>query len=558
MKIKDLIIYTTDFISIIFLFILFIWIFMEMKCVSLIYDRIFNHIFAQKFQPIQDIILNRNFCPEEKMYPLLNYTFLGIADSCYNITEHTVKKGLCKVKDTNLINIPKINKKVFSIWRDKMLCAKFFEETIDKTKTFEFKDYIKNEKCSEGFKQCGHINRESINQRIHKIVCVKNNLECPLNFITMTENISEYTNSSEYQIHQFHKRYLVTSNKKISNSIVTKMRIAEGVFPCYEHSEYSNTTSQFPTMNKIYYYGCSSNDRNETDIPFVPDPMINFDYERSLLINQGYDVNYKKLDVIPKERVLKDNDLNIEYSNLPNLTNWQQDIYTGNFNLFYKDTYIFKDECHFDEYEDTIKNFKTIQAWKVLAITFNLILFILLTAYIIIRANAIKKDRTYYTAFWSRFLLGLLWIGFNVIIFNNFEYFEKMDKFDENLAACLDDVTKAILYNHDINLVMADYTKFFSKEKFYILIYLAFCLIKIIIQSVFHYRNKEVDNFINNNLKELNILSNDNDNLSNDNNINNNDEVDLNNNNNNDNDINNENININNLINNFNFNNSNN
>ena len=117
----------SDIISIFAAFGLFIWIFIEMKCVAIVYDRILNNLFIKDFNPVQKITLNRNTCQEKGMYSLINYTFPGIPESCYNSASKKVSSGKCKTKNESLINIQEIDKKNFSIWRNKIMCASYFE-----------------------------------------------------------------------------------------------------------------------------------------------------------------------------------------------------------------------------------------------------------------------------------------------------------------------------------------------------------------------------------------------------------------------------------------------
>ena len=63
----------SDILSILIAFTLFIWIFIEMKCVAIVYDRILNNIFKKDFTPVQRISLGRNRCQEDNMTSLKNY-----------------------------------------------------------------------------------------------------------------------------------------------------------------------------------------------------------------------------------------------------------------------------------------------------------------------------------------------------------------------------------------------------------------------------------------------------------------------------------------------------
>ena len=85
-----------------------------MKCVEIVYDRILNNLFIKYFNPVQKITLNRNYFQENGMYFLINYTFPGIPESCYDTASKKVSSRKCKTKNESLINIQKIDKKFFN------------------------------------------------------------------------------------------------------------------------------------------------------------------------------------------------------------------------------------------------------------------------------------------------------------------------------------------------------------------------------------------------------------------------------------------------------------
>ena len=72
-----------------------------MKCVAIIYDRILNNLFIKDFNPVKKISLNRNLCQESDMYSLINYTFPGIPESCYNAKTNKFPHFLIPLHDDN-------------------------------------------------------------------------------------------------------------------------------------------------------------------------------------------------------------------------------------------------------------------------------------------------------------------------------------------------------------------------------------------------------------------------------------------------------------------------
>ena len=447
-----------------------------MKCVAIVYDRILFNLFIKDFNPVQKIILGRNSCQEKNMFPLLNYTFPGIPESCYDSNTKTVTKKSCPEKNEDLQNIEEIPKKNFTIWRNKIICGNYFN--YDKS-FYQLKDYNKDkDNCDDGYKKCGHINKEVEKERLHKILCVKKDIECPLNYIDVTSDISSYKNS-DYNISSFDNGYfLVTSNKITDNGIITKLKIAEGQYPCYEKGKYSNNTLQFPTINNIDNFNCNSGKVDENVEMKNSEIRILGDEEEDRLISEGYDVRYTIFDTLPKYTVLTDNDFDYSYSNLPNLTNWNQDMYIGKFHLFRQDAHIIKEECEkIDIYESNIEALKKVQASRVIFALFHIIIYVILFSIL----GLIKVILAWRHSLLFGIKIGISFIIFGVnyyLIYSSKEYIQNLGNYHDTLENCLDEVAKAILHNHDINKIIDELNNFYEKEEIFWLIYIFFNFIE--------------------------------------------------------------------------------
>ena len=466
----------SDIISILIAFALFVWIFIEMKCVAIVYDRILNNIFIKDFNPVQTITLYRNECQDKNLFSLINYSFPGIPESCYDSKSKTVTKGLCTEQNGNLKNLKEIEQKNFTIWRNKIICGNYFEYD---TSFYKLKDYIKDiDNCDDGYKICGHINKDVEIEKLHKILCVKNNIECPLNYIAITNNISSY-NNSDYNISSFENGYfLVTSNKNTSNGIITKLKIAEGEYPCYEKGRYSNSTLQFPTINNINNFNCSTGKIDENpEIKNIELTNLDDD-EKDKLISEGYDIRYTIFDTLQKYTVLADNDYDYSYSRLPNLSNWNQDMYTGNFHLFLQDSYMVKEECEkIDFYESNIITLKNVQASRVIFALFHIIIYIILFSVL----GLIKVILAWRHSLLFGIKIGLSFIIFGInyfLIYSSKQYIQNLGNFHDNLDNCLDEVAKAILNNHDINEIINELKDFYDNEDILWYIYIFFNFIE--------------------------------------------------------------------------------
>lgn len=461
----------SDILSILIAFVLFIWTFMEMKCVAIVNDRIINSVFIKDFNPIQTISLGRNLCQEKDMFSLINYTFPGIQKFCYNTYTRKIETD-CTEGKTNISNIEEIQDKNFTIWRNKIMCTKYFEYN---NSTYKFIQYDEEADCGSDYKKCGTLN-ENQNINLYKILCVKNNIECPLNFIEITNDKTPYESSTDYDIKSFENGYyLITSNKKTSNGIITKIKIAEGEYPCYERDRYSNTTSQFPKINNLEYFNCSSNSNNksteESELRLLDEK------EDNDLIKQGYDIRYKKFDTRIKRDVLIENDFDYSYSRLPNLTNWKQDMYTSNFTLFYLNSFIIKEECtDFESLEKSIIKLKNVQGSRVLFALFHILIYVILFSIL----GLIKVILAWRHSLLFGIKVGLSFIIFGInfgLIYSSEIYIEDLKKF-ENLGSCLDAVSQALLYNHDIEFILKELSNFYYWEKIVWYIYVFFNFIE--------------------------------------------------------------------------------
>lgn len=454
----------SDILSILIAFWLFAWIFIEMKCVAIIYDRIIDNQFVTNFHPVQNISLNRGQCEEKNKYSLINYTFPGIQESCYFQSNDSVEPFECSSEGVTIEEIPEKN---FTIWRDRIMCASYFEYDEN---SYKIINYTNDCGDSNEYKNCGGINIKIINDTHYtylKKLCVKQSIECPLNFIAITDDISQYNNDNYTKLLFDNDYYLVTSNKNISGGILTKISIAEGKLPCYERGKYSNETVQFPTINKKEDFNCNcsrSNNSVETDKD----------------IEEGYDIRSISFDHLPKNRVLTDNDYDYAYSHLPsNISDWKvSDFNYSIFSLFYQSSFTVIEDCqNFDTYETNVTKLRKIQIFRVIFALAHILIYVLLFSIL----GLIKVILA-----WRHSLLFGIKIGISFVIFGiNYGYIYVSKKclyqlkdFRENLKSCLDKVSLAILDNHDIEDIREDSKKLYFYEELVWYIYAFFNLIE--------------------------------------------------------------------------------
>ena len=465
----------SDILSILIAFTLFIWIFIEMKCVAIVYDRILNNIFKKDFTPVQRISLGRNRCQEDNMTSLINYIFPGIKGNCYDNSTGLFlgEDKTCQKGNENLINIEEVRQTNITIWRNKMLCARNFDY---KQPIYKFMEYEEGKDCEEGYKSCGHINRDVENEKMHKILCLKKEEDCPLNFISIEKDISKYLGQpGKYNISSLDNNYyLITSNNHSDNEIITQIVVSEGIYPCIEKGKYSNSTPQFPTIINSNNFNCKPTKIDDKKTNHAKNDLRTLDEE---LIEEGYDIRYIKFDNLTKNIVFTDNDLNYAYNKLPNVSNWKQDMNSSYFNLFYLTKFMVKDACkNFDKLQNNIDSLKTIQAYRVVFALFHIIIYVILFSVL----GLIKVILAWRHSMLFGIKVGLSFIIFvinYVFIYYSENYVENLGEFD-SLKECLDEVSIKILTNHDIKSILDELNEFYKFEKIVWYIYIFFNFIE--------------------------------------------------------------------------------
>lgn len=344
-----------DMLLVLFSFILFVCSFLEVRNVIQLDTKVMNNIFMKNLEPIENISLGRNWCDNSKgYYSLFNYTFAGVNENCYNNITHKFLNKSCSLTN-NTIPIEAIPEKTLSIWRDKNICVKRMQNTTSNLK-------IVKDKCPEDYNQCGFINSISTknDEQTRKILCVKNIIQCPINFFAIT-NETEHYNSSYTKVELFNGTKLVFSNKRVDNVIPIDFKISEGSYPCLETERRSNLTVQFPLLNNLDIFNC-----NRSHYSIEPD-------------NTGYDTRYTKVDTVSKEQFFQDNDLDLDYRELPKLNGvWESDIEAANYSMFYRDFYNDKENCEgFIEFETTLSKERFLLYLKLVINLSNIIVMVL-------------------------------------------------------------------------------------------------------------------------------------------------------------------------------------
>lgn len=452
--------------------IIFLLCFLETKNILLIDNKMLSGIFTKNFEPVINITLGRNKCYEKLNYfPVINYTFGGIDQSCYFKNSETYKNlTSCKKEDLEKggINIEKIEEKKIQIWRDKNMCIKrtinLNQTSIENGTEISKKkfDIIQNEKdCNEGYIECGKLSNRTkklcmLNEKL------KNNEtnECPLNKIEITDNITDYNDDEKYKILDFIDGYkMVISNKFPDGNIILDFKISEGEFPCLEVERFSNLTKVFPTLKNIKYYGCNYN-QSKGDI---------HPYEKYL---DGFDDRYIKIDSITKQILFRDNDLDLNYRELPTIYDknnniiWKNDIDISNFSLFYRDYYNDKENCdNFIIFEKNTVSLNESQYWRLFASLCNILILVVFISILGLMQVVIAIYHTLFFSFKIFFSYTVLFVNL-YLISKSEKSLPSLIEFIDNSKNCFDKQSIEIIRRYKIRQLADDLKDLYKYEKY--------------------------------------------------------------------------------------------
>ncbi len=460
--------------------VIFLICFLEMKNIILIKNKMLSGVFTRNFEPVINITLGRSKCYEKnEFYPIINYTFSGVDQDCFLREKGKFKnKSKCtekEIKEKKGINIDPIEFKKIQIWRDKNMCSKITKNKSQKvendTKIEQplFLIIKKNDECKKNYKMCGYITNKS------KKLCMlekgdnKTN-ECPINYIKITNNITNYTNTPKYHILDFIDGYkMVFSNQVTEGNIIFDFKISEGEFPCLEIERFANLTKIFPKLKNYDYYGCNSTENG-----------ISHPNEKYL---DGYDDRYIKIDTISKQMLFRDNDLDLNYRELPKLDInnsiivWENDIDKANFSLFYRDFYNDKENCqNYRIFDDNILFLNKYQYLRLIGSLCNILILVILISVLGLMQVVIA---VYHTLFFScKIVFSYSIFTFNfIVIEKSLKILPSIINFINNSTICYDKQSIEIIRRYNIIELSKNLVKLYEVEKY---CWIAYCIFNFV------------------------------------------------------------------------------
>lgn len=238
--------------------------------------------------PLSDLEYSK-YCSDEK-FLLSIYTVPGTVSgcSCVNVSnyiykqgnKHLVFKGKCKTNNTlnGCISISNYSSVNLNKWHSKVFCSKKY------TSSNGYKKYFKNsvgkdEKCENGYKNCGKLDD------MGNYLCLPKNESCPVNDIQILNEKND--NLTDYEFYKIGNKYLYFTNKSIDKPIITKLKAAEGKL-CNSRGYYHTYYPQFILDENFEKYGC-----------------------RYKIMESMFDESISKLDSITKNELYLDNNLSM-------------------------------------------------------------------------------------------------------------------------------------------------------------------------------------------------------------------------------------------------------
>ena len=242
----------------------------------------------------------------------------GTVDGCSCLSKDgsgTLERKICSESDISkgCTNITAISSMNYTIWKGKQFCYDN-KENINYTVLLN-SSVNSNKTCPEGQKQCGLLDTLA-----HKF-CVKNEDNCPINYITVNENETFAIENKTYKFTSIKlndNKYLHYTNEAFDSYIISQLSVSDGDI-CIDPSE---VNLQFETYLLNYYesYGCS----------------LKYD-------NKTYNENYKQIDKANKYTVMNENGI---IAKIGTTVFYSPDILKENQTFLYQSSYMgIKKEC---------------------------------------------------------------------------------------------------------------------------------------------------------------------------------------------------------------------
>ena len=437
----------TDALLLFLAFIIFIDSVLDMKDTVLLKQKLMNRIFQNTgLPPIEKISVSRNFCDKDNDYfSFFNYTFPGVLGGSFNKLTYKFSDSRCVVGDQNFrycVNIPRIKPQYMSVWEDKVMCLKRYDqESFDK-----YRIISKNEMCPIGYRKCGFYNQ------YEDIICMSQELPCPINSIEFKTKSKINPLDTTYDYFKLdNDNYLVVSNNITENILPIDFIVAE-YYPCLEveRISYNPKYPIYPRMNNLNLFNCQKD--------------LNSTYSNSTDYDEIFDKRYQKLYSLPKKNFFFDNDLFKKYSALPDIKNWKNDMNYANYTISMRSYISVNLTCSslddFNNFKSSLEKLKIMKFTQMVLALLNVFLlcfFISLLSLVKIIKRWLHTILTLIKIIFSAFYLI-----YNIILsYQNFDITLSLNHYlTEVLPYCVDKYVNSgmiiydVLHNiRDVNLV---------------------------------------------------------------------------------------------------------
>ena len=216
--------------------------------------------------PINDLSYSAD-CNEK--YSGILYTFPGSHYGCscighkYNTGSDSNNYGIDEVnplscssykydRSNKCLDIGDIDEQKLYFWDTAKFCSKKYEIKESGLNGYLLllnNSVLETEECEKGYKKCGKLDD------IGNYLCVKENDDCPINDIKVTDSKQPDLENLNYSYFLINNKYFYYSNTS-DKPVITKLKVAEEGKLCINKGYYFTKYPQYILDNKFEYYGC--------------------------------------------------------------------------------------------------------------------------------------------------------------------------------------------------------------------------------------------------------------------------------------------------------------
>ena len=164
---------------------------------------------------------------------------------------YEVNPGSCNKNQTynGCIKVPNYDSKKLYFWEGRRFCSKLYKPEINGYLYFLNNSVLKDEDCQTGYKKCGKLDE------MNNYLCIPNDEDCPINDITISNEINEELLQQNYSYINISNNKLFYYTNSSNKPVIAKLKVAEGKL-CMDRSYFYTDYPQYILDNNFNHYGC--------------------------------------------------------------------------------------------------------------------------------------------------------------------------------------------------------------------------------------------------------------------------------------------------------------